>query len=49
MTSLTSQPSPTRSPKSAREALENREEFSLWAEAVKQQMLAALQKRQRSN
>ncbi|MBD1916445.1 MULTISPECIES: hypothetical protein [Cyanophyceae] len=34
---------------SARNALENREDFSLWAEAVKQQMLEALQKRQRSN
>jgi hypothetical protein len=33
---------------SARNALENREDFSLWAEAVKQQMLEALQKRQRS-
>lgn len=32
----------------ARNALENREDFSLWAEAVKQQMLEALQKRQRS-
>jgi hypothetical protein len=49
MASLTSQSSSTRSPKSAREALENREDFSLWAEAVKQQMLAALQKRQRSS
>lgn len=34
---------------SARNALENREDFSLWAEAVKQQMLEALQKRQRSS
>ncbi|MBE9156803.1 hypothetical protein IQ265_08165 [Nodosilinea sp. LEGE 06152] len=37
---------PTSTP--ARNALENREDFSLWAEAVKQQMLEALQKRQRS-
>jgi hypothetical protein len=34
---------------SAHTALENREDFSLWAEAVKQQMLEALQKRQRNN
>jgi hypothetical protein len=30
----------------ARNALHNREDFSLWAEAVRQQMLDALQKRQ---
>ncbi|WOD41197.1 hypothetical protein [Nodosilinea sp. E11] len=35
--------------RSASDALENREDFSVWAEAVKQQMLEALQKRQRSN
>jgi hypothetical protein len=31
----------------ARNTLENQEDFSLWAEAVKQQMLDALQKRHR--
>ncbi|MBE9138750.1 hypothetical protein IQ254_16375 [Nodosilinea sp. LEGE 07088] len=33
---------------SATNALENREDFITWAEAVKQQMLAALRKRQRN-
>jgi hypothetical protein len=42
-----SQLAPGTSP-AARSALENREDFSAWAEAVKQQMLAALQKRQRN-
>ena len=32
----------------ARNALHDREEFTLWAEAVRQQMLNALQKRQKS-
>ena len=31
----------------ARNALHNREDFTLWAEAVRQQMLDALQKRQK--
>lgn len=35
--------------RSARNALENREDFTVWAEAVKQQMLEALQKRQRAS
>ncbi|HSM83020.1 MAG TPA: hypothetical protein VLS96_15120 [Nodosilinea sp.] len=46
MASLNS-PSSARRP-TAQDALENREDFAAWAEAVKQQMLAALQKRQRS-
>lgn len=32
----------------ARNALNNREDFTLWAEAVRQQMLHALQKRQKA-
>jgi hypothetical protein len=32
----------------ARNALHNREDFSRWAEAVRQQMLDALQKRQKN-
>ncbi|MEY3296969.1 MAG: hypothetical protein RLZZ597_229 [Cyanobacteriota bacterium] len=41
---------PTRSTPSpaAHNALHNREEFTLWAEAVRQQMMDALQKRQKS-
>ncbi len=35
--------------RSASSALENREDFTVWAEAVKQQMLEALQKRQRNS
>ncbi|WP_156119703.1 hypothetical protein [Leptolyngbya sp. KIOST-1] len=48
MSTLKSSQSAATLSASARNALENREEFSLWAEAVKQQMLEALQKRQRS-
>jgi hypothetical protein len=47
MTSLKSVPSDPSTLPSAANALENREDFSTWAEAVKEQMLAALQKRQR--
>ncbi len=36
-------PSPASS-----DALHNREDFALWAEAVRQQMLNALQKRQKA-
>jgi hypothetical protein len=36
-------PSPT-----SIDALHNREDFALWAEAVRQQMLNALQKRQKA-
>jgi hypothetical protein len=32
----------------AHNALHNREDFTLWAEAVRQQMLDALQKRQKN-
>ncbi|MGF1568158.1 MAG: hypothetical protein ACFCVD_08800 [Nodosilinea sp.] len=49
MASLTSQKTPESPSQSASGALQNREDFALWAEAVKQQMLAALQKRQRGS
>lgn len=48
MSTLKSSQSNSAPSTSARNVLENREDFSLWAEAVKQQMLEALQKRQRS-
>lgn len=48
MSTLKSSQSTSAPSTPARNALENREDFSLWAEAVKQQMLEALQKRQRS-
>ncbi|MEB3291498.1 MAG: hypothetical protein VKI82_16400 [Leptolyngbya sp.] len=38
---------PTPAP-TAHNALSNREDFTLWAEAVRQQMLDALQKRQKA-
>ena len=47
MSTLKSSQSATAVSTPARNALENREDFNLWAEAVKQQMLEALQKRQR--
>jgi hypothetical protein len=47
MASLTSPQSTATLSSLARNALENKEDFSLWAEAVKQQMLDALQKRHR--
>ncbi|MFH7241345.1 MAG: hypothetical protein ACHWZW_00700 [Spirulina sp.] len=41
--------SASQSPSPAsRNALHNREDFALWAEAVRQQMLNALQKRQKA-
>ena len=49
MTSLKSTQSAYSLSRSASSALENREEFTVWAEAVRQQMLEALQKRQRSS
>ncbi|WP_017300252.1 hypothetical protein [Nodosilinea nodulosa] len=48
MATLKSSTSSTANRPTAHDALENREDFVAWAEAVKQQMLAALQKRQRS-
>ncbi|MFQ4136555.1 hypothetical protein PGN35_009555 [Nodosilinea sp. PGN35] len=48
MATLKSSSASTAHRPTAQDALENREDFVAWAEAVKQQMLAALQKRQRS-
>ncbi|NJL45451.1 MAG: hypothetical protein HC922_06375 [Leptolyngbyaceae cyanobacterium SM2_3_12] len=48
MASISSQTPSLSSSQTASNALKNREDFNLWAEAVKQQMLEALQKRQRS-
>lgn len=48
MASIISQNTSTSSSQLANDALNNRDDFNLWAEAVKQQMLEALQKRQRS-
>lgn len=47
---MPSTPHPTSSTSSSapRNALHNREDFTLWAEAVRQQMLDALQKRQKN-
>lgn len=47
MSSTSRSASPVSSPTS-RDALHNREDFALWAEAVRQQMLNALQKRQKA-
>jgi hypothetical protein len=49
MASSTSQKSAERLSQTAHNALHSPEDFSLWAEAVRQQMLNALQKRQQSN
>ncbi len=45
VTTRSERPNPSQT---AHNALTNREDFSLWAEAVRQQMLDALQKRQKA-